>query len=121
MRQTNIYDFIEDKDWIDQTYIVYKAFNKGEWSEYSPKFLTLEAAMEWRTTKGEQLCDTFGRKLKKFTCRPSDQTESFYLTYRIGTEWTFKVVPGEDFHDAVDNTLLFEKGVKEIGLVYKNR
>lgn len=121
MRQTNIYDFIEDKDWIDKTYIVYKTFHKGEWSEYSPKFLTEDKALEWRVTKGEQLCDSFGRKIKKFTCRPSDNELSFYISYRIGEVWNIKRVPGEDFHDACDNLLLFVKDIDEIGLGFKNK
>ena len=119
MRQTNIYDFIEEKDWIDETYIVYKACSNGEWSEYSPKFLTEEDALEWRVTKGEQLCDRFARKLKKFTCRPSDNTERFYIAYKIGDEWDIKLVPGLDFHDACDNLLLFVKKVNEVGLGFK--
>jgi len=120
MRQTNIYDFLEDKDWIDKTYIVYKTFHRGEWTEYSPKFLTLEDAMEWRVTKGEQLCDVFGRKLKKFTCRPSDHKESYYITYIVGNEEKTKLVPGEDFHDACDNLLLF-MDVDSIALGFKNK
>lgn len=114
MRQTNIYDFLSDKDWIDKTYIVWKAFHKGEWSEYSPKFLKEEDAKEWRMTHGEKLCDTFGRKLKKFTCRPSDQKESFYITYTIGDAEYRKLVPGEDFHDACQHLLLFNDGIDSI-------
>lgn len=121
MRQTNIYDFIEDKDWIDKTYIVYKAFHKGGWTEYSPKFLKEDEAIEWRVTKGEQLCDRFGRKLKKFTCRPADHNESFYVEYKVGDEFRTKLVPGEDFHDAVDNLNLFMPEVESTGLGFKNK
>ena len=121
MRQTNIYDFIDDKDWIDETYIVYKAFSNGEWSEYSPKFLTDSEAIEWRVTKGEQLCDSFGRKLRQFRCKPSDNHLSFPLLYRVGEDWNIKVVPGEDFHDACDNLLLFMTDIDEISLGFKNK
>jgi len=107
MRQTNIYDFLEDKDWIDKTYMVWKAFHKGEWTEYSPKFLDYDEATEWRLTKGEELYHKFGRELKRFTCRPSDHKESFYITYVVGEEEKMKLVPGEDFHDACDNLMLF--------------
>jgi len=120
MRQTNIYDYLEDKDWIDMPYLVWKAFSNGEWTEYSPKFLTEEDAKEWRFSKGEQLCDRFGRKLKKFTVIPSDHHESYYITYRVGDVYQTKLVPGEDFHDACDNLLLFMKNIDEIGLGFKN-
>ena len=120
MRQTNIYDFIEDKDWIDKIYLVYKTFHKGEWHEYSPKFLNGDDAKEWRMTKGEQLCDQFGRKLKLFTARPADHKSSFYVTYKIGDNEDTKLVPGEDFHDACDNLLLF-MDVDSISLGFKNK
>ena len=121
MRQTNIYDFIEDKDWIDQVYYVWKAKHKWEWTEYSPKFLKYEDATEWRVTKGEVLCDNFNRELKRFTCRPSDHTESFYVQYKIGEELKVKLVPGEDFHDAVDNLNLFMPEVESTGLGFKKK
>ena len=121
MRQTNIYDFIEDKDWIDQVYYVWKTFHKGEWTEYSPKFLTYYKATQWRLTKGEQLCDRFGRELKRFSCRPADHSESFYITYTTKGEERTKLVPGADFHDAYDNLLLFVDDIDEIGLGFKNK
>jgi hypothetical protein len=120
MRQTNIYDFLDEKDWIDQTYIVYKTFHKGEWSEYSPKFLTNEEALVWRVTKGEQLCDTFGRKLKKFNAKPSDNQYSFYVAYRVGEDWKTKLVPGEDFYDSCANLELF-MNVDDIMGGFKNK
>jgi hypothetical protein len=112
MRQTNIYDFLEDKDWIDQVYFVYKAKQKREWTEYSPKFLTQEDAKEWRLTKGEYLVDRFDRQLKMFTARPSDHTETWTLVWEEELEpgmirLVSKRVPGENFDDAVDNVRLF--------------
>ena len=120
MRQTTIMDFIEEKDWIDKIYLVYKTFHNGEWTEYSPKFLNGEDAKEWRMTKGEQLCDRFGRQLKLFTARPADNKESFYIHYKVDGEDYTKLVPGEDFHDACDNLQLF-MNVDEIGLGFKNK
>ena len=121
MRQTNIYDFINDdsKDWIDKEYIVWKAFSKGEWTEYSPKFLTYEDATEWRVTKGEQLCDMMGRKLKRFTCRPADNESKFTIHYIDNGEEKTKLVPGYDFQDACDNLILF-LGIDEDALGFKN-
>ena len=118
MRQTNIYDFIEEKDWIDDTYIVWKAFHRGEWTEYSPKFLTDDDAKEWRMSKGEYLCDSFGRKLKKFTCRPSDNNSYFYFRYKVGDFEETKCVPGDDFDDAYDNLVLFINP-DDVGLGFK--
>jgi hypothetical protein len=71
-------------------------------------------------TKGEQLCDRFGRTLKLFTARPADNPESFYIHYKVDGEDYTKLVPGEDFHDACDNLLLF-MNVDEIGLGFKNK
>ena len=120
-RQTNIYDFIEDKDWIDRVYYVWKCYHKNDWTEYSPKYLTKEDAKEWRMTLGEQLCDRFGRKLKLFTKRPSDHPQSYYVDYMVGDEAHKKLVPGEDFFDACDNLRLFMPEVTEIGLGFKNK
>ncbi len=121
MRQTNIYDFISDenKDWIDKIYYVWKASSKGEWTEYSPKFLTYEEATEWRLTRGELLCDKFGRELKRFTCRPADHSQTFFVTYTKNGEEKTKVVPGEDFNDACDNLMLF-MDVDSVALGFKD-
>ena len=121
MRQTNIYDFIDEKDWIDHIYYVWKVYHRGEWTEYSPKFLQKDDAIEWRLTNGEVLFQKFGREMKIFTCRPSDHNESYYVVYRVGDEEVTKLVPGEDFNDACDNLLLFMPKVDSLGLGFKNK
>lgn len=119
-RQTTIYDFIEEKDWIDKIYYVFKTYHNCEWSEYSPKFLTKEDAKEWRMGKGEQLSRKFGRVLKLFTCRPADHNEAFYIEYQLpNSEPVTKLVPGEDFFDACDNLQLFMPEVINISLGFK--
>ena len=107
MRQINIFDFLDDKDWIDKTYIVWKALHKGEWTEYSPKFLDYNKATEWRLTKGEDLFQKFGRELKRFTCRPSDNKDAFTIYYFENDEKKKKLVPGCDLGDAYANLILF--------------
>lgn len=108
-RQSNIFDFLETKDWIDSYYHVWKVKHKGEWSEYSPKFLTKEEAKEWRMTKGENLHQRFGREMKLFTCRPSEHNQSWRFLWSVeGTDrMIVKRVPGADFDDAKANIELF--------------
>lgn len=106
----------EQTNWIDRVYRVYKTFHDGEWTEYSPKFLHLCDAHHWRQTKGEQLCDRFGRKLKLFNCRPADNPTSWPLEWEQNGAVVLKRVPGEDFEDAISHVELFEPGAKNIKL-----
>ena len=117
----NIYDYIEQRDWVDKFYHVWKVKHKREWTDYSPKFLSRSEAKEWRMTKGEELFDKFGREMKLFTCRPSDLEGRFELGWweiRNDDEWDYftKVVPGEDYGDAMEILALFNKLARNIRL-----
>ena len=118
-RQINLYDFLEEKDWIDKYYFVWKCYHNGNWTEYSPKHLTKEEAKEWMMEFGEQLVYKFGRTLKLFNVRPTDHKETFYVEFEDedGNVET-KVVPGEDFYDACDNLRLFNPEIYKINVGY---
>ena len=119
-KQISILDFLDDKDWIDKYYFVWMTYHRGEWTEYSPKFLDKEAAKSWHMDKGEDLVYRFGRKLKLFQIKPTDYNEVFYVQYELNGDPVVKAIPGEDLHDAIDNLILFEPNAKNISLGFKN-
>ena len=115
MRQTNIYDFLEDKDWIDQAYYVYTC----EDTEYSPKFLTICDAEKWMSSNGDYLASRFDRKLRLEEKRPSDYKETWTFVWEERASdgidiLMSKRVPGEDFDDAKANIELFVPKAKNI-------
>ena len=108
MRQTNIYDFLEDKDWIDQIYYVYTC----EDTEYSPKFKCETSAKAWMESNGDYLASRFDRTLRLEQKRPSDSPCTWQFVWEIEVapgiiRLESKRVPGYDFDDAYDNIKLF--------------